>query len=70
MGVDRMIFFGEKSLKHAMLAVEIFYNHERPHQGLENKIIKPDLDGSKMDGDIKCRSRLGGLMKYYLREAA
>jgi putative transposase len=70
MCVDRMIFFGEKSLKHAMSEVEIFYNQERPHQGLENKIIKPDFEESKMEGDIECRSRLGGLMKYYFRKAA
>jgi transposase InsO family protein len=70
MCVDRMIFFGEKSLRHAMSEVEIFYNHERPHQGLENKIIKPDFDKPKKEGDIECRSRLGGLMKYYFRKAA
>jgi putative transposase len=70
MCVDRMIFFGEKSLKHAMSEVEIFYNQERPHQGLENKIIKPDFDEPMEEGDIECRSRLGGLMKYYFRKAA
>jgi putative transposase len=70
MCVDRMIFFGEKSLRHAMSEVEIFYNHERPHQGLENKIIKPDFDEPKLEGDIECRSRLDGLMKYYFRKAA
>jgi len=70
MCVDRMIFFGEKSLKHAMSEVEIFYNQERPHQGLENKIIKPDFDEPMVEGDIECRSRLGGLMKYYFRKAA
>ena len=53
-----------------MSEVEIFYNHERPHQGLENKIIKPDFDEPKLEGDIECRSRLDGLMKYYFRKAA
>ena len=70
MCVDRMIFFGEKSLRHAMSEVEKFYNHECPHQGLENKIIQPDFDKPKKEGDIEFRSRLGGLMKYYFRKAA
>ena len=70
MCVDRMIFFEEKSLRHAMSEVERFYNHERPHQGLENKIIKPDFHEPILNGDIECRSRLGGLMKYYFRKVA
>ena len=70
MCVDRMIFFGEKSLSHAIVEVEKFYNHERPHQGLENKIIKPDFDEPMLEGDVECRSRLGGLMKFYFRKAA
>jgi hypothetical protein len=56
--VDRMIFFGEKSLRHAMLEGERSYNHEHPHQGLENKIIKPDFDDPMLEGDIESRSRL------------
>jgi hypothetical protein len=50
-----------------MLEVERFYNNERPHQGLENNIIKPDFDEPMTEGDIECRSWLGGLMKYYFR---
>jgi hypothetical protein len=70
MCVERMIFFGENSLRHAMSEVERFYNHERPHQGLENKMIKPDGDNTMMERVFECRSRLGGLMKYYIRKAA
>jgi hypothetical protein len=32
--------------------------------------MKPDFDKPMMEGDIECRSRLGGLMKYYFRKAA
>jgi putative transposase len=70
MCVDRMIFFGEESLRKAMSEVEIFYNTERLHQGLENKLIKPEFEGIRTEGVIDCRSRLGGLMKYYHRKAA
>jgi len=33
MCIDRMAFFVEKSMRHAMLENENFYNSERPHQG-------------------------------------
>ena len=68
--VELMIFFGEESLRKAMYEVEIFYNSERPHQGLENKLIKPKIEVIRKDGSIGCRNRLGGLMKYYYRKAA
>ena len=32
-----------------MSELERFYNHERPHQGLEDKTINSDFDESKMD---------------------
>jgi len=65
-----MIFFGEKSLQRAAWEVEESYNQERPHQGLENKLFGPDFDKPMVEGDIECRSRLGGLKKRYFRKAA
>ncbi len=47
-----------------------YYHHERNQQGLDEKIIKPgDEIGCKI-GNIKCKNRLGGSLKYYYREAA
>lgn len=68
--VDRMIFFGEESLRRALSEVEIFYNRERPHQGIGNKIILPNVEELEGRGVINCRSRLGGLLNYYHRKAA
>jgi putative transposase len=62
MCVDRMIFLGEKSLKHAMSEVEIFYNQERPHQGLENKIIKPDFDEPMLE--VRIPTLVGHLFRF------
>jgi putative transposase len=45
------------------------YHRERNHQGLENRIIEPD-SGSGGEGDVQCRERLGGLLRYYYRDAA
>ncbi|MEN6386352.1 MAG: hypothetical protein ABFD79_14295 [Phycisphaerales bacterium] len=42
------------------------YHEERPHQALDNKIIKPPPNGK---GKIVCHERLGGLLKFYKRAA-
>ena len=68
--VDRMIFFGESSLRRAMAEVETFYNRERPHQGIGNTIILPEFDKPPREGTIECRSRLGGTLNYDYRKAA
>lgn len=68
--VNRMIFFGERSLRIALGETETFYNHERPHQGIGNKIIQPESEKSTAQGKILRRSRLGRTLNYYYREAA
>jgi hypothetical protein len=45
------------------------YHRERTHQGLENKIIKPEF-GSTEEGEVNYRERFGGLLRYYYRDAA
>ena len=42
---------------------------QRNHQGLDNKIIEPDF-GSDREGEVNCHDRLGGLLRYYYRDAA
>jgi len=56
--------------KHALAETETFYNQERPHQGLGNKIIQVEFNRPSTDGTIVCNSRLGGMLNYYYREAA
>ena len=60
----------EASLRFAIGEYIEHFHQERPHQGLANEIIEPDFDELKMEGDIECRSRLGGLMKHNFRNAA
>jgi hypothetical protein len=45
---------------------------ERNHQGKENLILFPLVtEGSRnRQATVRCRERLGGLLKYYEREAA
>ena len=68
--LSRMIFFGEKSLQRAVRAYLEHYHAERNHQGLGNQIIEPGTDLGQSDGEVRCRERLGGMLRYYHREAA
>jgi hypothetical protein len=45
------------------------YHEERPHQGLGNELIAPKTTAIGA-GRVKCRERIGGLLKFYYREAA
>ena len=45
------------------------YHEERPHQSLGNELIAPKTR-SVGTGPVQCRSRLGGVLKFYYREAA
>lgn len=68
--LDRMIFFGQASLRQAVEEFIQHYNEERNHQGLENKIIRPEFPAFPVAGEVHCRQRLGGLLRYYYRAAA
>jgi len=49
----------------------LHYHEERNHQGKENRILFPFQTKARRDrGAVRCRERLGGLLKYYEREAA
>ena len=65
-----MIFFGEKSLRHATNSFIRHYHEERNHQGLGNEIIEPGDEVGQVAGKIECQERLGGLLRYYYRDAA
>ena len=64
-----MILIGERSLKRVVDQFCEHYHLERNHQGLENKIVEPDFESSS-EGAVQCRERLGGLLRYYHRDAA
>jgi putative transposase len=64
-------------LDHQMDKVEALqhydghYHTERPHQGEGNIVLVPAVNhGERCEGLIRCRERLGGLLKCYYREAA
>ena len=65
----RVVPLGEGHLRAAIRAFVDHYHEERPHQGLRNALIAPKTT-SVGRGPVRCRERLGGVLKYYYRAAA
>jgi len=66
--LDRLIVFGERRLLRVLKEFVAHYHSERNHQGLGNDLIAPApsaFGGTR----IRCRDRLGGLLRYYYRAA-
>jgi transposase InsO family protein len=65
----RIVPLGERHLRTAVRAFVDHYHEERPHQGLGNACIAPK---TKLIGtaSVRCRERLGGVLKFYYRAAA
>ena len=68
--LERIIFFGEMSLRNALGEFLEHYHLERNHQGLGNRLIDAGEEINRMDGGVHCRERLGVMLRYYYREAA
>jgi putative transposase len=68
--LGRMIFFGERALQSAATCFLEHYHAERNHQGIGNRLIAAGEEAGRATGEIVCRERLGGLLRYYYREAA
>jgi transposase InsO family protein len=67
--LERMVLLGEGHLRAAVREFVHHYHEERPHQGLGNELIAPKTTVIGT-GPITCRERLGGLLKFYDRDAA
>ncbi len=65
-----MIFFGNNSLRNAVKESCLHYHQERNHQGLSNRLIDPGDDVGCSAGQVACRERMGGMLRYYYRDAA
>jgi putative transposase len=68
--LSRLILFSEGQLRRSVTAFARHYHEERNHQGLGNRLINPRTTVANDDGDVRCRERLGGLLRYYHRDAA
>ena len=70
--LSKLILFGEKSLRRALCEYLIHFHVERNHQGKGNVLLFPTATQAKnrVDGSVACKESLGGLLKYYHRDAA
>jgi transposase InsO family protein len=70
--LERLILCGEASLRRAIQNFIPHYHEERNHQGKGNQLLFPRgvIPVSPHDGIVQCQQRIGGLLKYYHREAA
>jgi putative transposase len=59
-----------RSLRRALSEYVEHYHAERNHQGKGNVLLFPYDTRPSADGPVQCRERLGGLLRYYNREAA
>jgi hypothetical protein len=68
--LDRIILFGEASLRRALREYVEHYHGERNHQGVGNRLLEPPGKVGLTDNPIHCRKRLGDMLNFYYREAA
>jgi hypothetical protein len=68
--LSKIIPFGERSLRRAMNDYIAHYHTERNHQGKNNLLLFRRINKTDHDKPVRCRDRLGGLLRYYHQEAA
>ena len=68
--LGKMIFVGQASLRRAIGEYPAHYHEERNHQGLGNRLIRPQPRRAANAALIRRRPRLGGMLNYYYRAAA
>jgi transposase InsO family protein len=71
--LNQFIIFGERHLRRLIKEFVEHYMTERFHQGLGGQLIRKQLaptNHNSATGKVVRRSRLGGMLNYYSREAA
>ena len=82
--LDHFLVVGAQHFNHLVGSWLEYYHTERPHQSKENEVLlplrgppdarkgksKPQIADLPKLRDIRCRERLGGLLKHYYRKAA
>ena len=68
--LSKIIPFGERPLRRAMNDYLAHYHTERNHQGKNNVLLFRQITETCRDKPVRCRDRLGGLLRYYHRVAA
>ena len=67
--LSKLILFGEESLHRALNEFIAHFHSERNHQGKGNVLLFPSPPTIPPRQNVRCRERLGGLLRYYSRAA-
>ena len=73
--LDYFVVFGQRHMDHLCQEFLAHYHAERPHQGLDNELLKPRRKKRKRQpdliplADVACRTRLGGLLEALLPQS-
>jgi hypothetical protein len=67
--LDKLLILNERHLHRVLIAYIDYYNHARPHQGIDQCCPVPIESGAR-DGPIARRDILGGVLHDYYRRAA
>ena len=71
--LHHFVIFGERHLRYMLKEFLAHYHRERFHQGLGGQLIENQADSTnekEARGKVVRRSRLGGMLNFYYREAA
>ena len=71
--LNHLVLFGERHLRYVVNEFIAHYHRERFHQGLGGLLIDNRASSAaekRTSGKVVCRSRLGGILNFYDREAA
>lgn len=67
--LDHLLVLGEARLRRILLEYMAYFNHDRPHQGLQQQIPGPPEEDSPQIGQVCANAILGGLHHTYHRAA-
>jgi transposase InsO family protein len=67
--LDHLLIVSERPLSRILKAYVEYFNHSRPHQGIEQAIPPPKQNDAPLDGKVISFPVMGGLHHHYERVA-
>ena len=68
--LDKILILNERHLHRVLATYVDYYNHARPHQGLDQECPVPLVRNTAREGPVERRDILGGVLHDYSRRAA
>ena len=65
----KCLFTSESALRLALAEFQTYFNHERPHQGIDNRTVLGSGEVPTATGKVVRIPRVGGLINHYERVA-